>query len=412
MSLCHNRIGCFLILASIFFLLHSWCGLATAADWSLSPGIEISQEYNSDVLFSHYTDWEDCFTKVVPKFKLIGKTDRTKFELDSKVIGEKYFEYGHFDTVNTDNVLTLQHAWSPRFYTTLTNTFKKDNILETELERAGIGGFRKDRYRYGFDLTGNYLISDVFSVALGGGGTFSCYPDGPYPDLNVWEIHFNPVWAINERDSLGLYVNFDYADYEDISTIQTLSQMLYWRRDLSDTAFFVLGAGYRYTWTKYEFTIFELAFDPSLGIVIVPVDREVRAEDDGFVFNFSLNNDWTERFSTVVDAGREHYNAIDAKGIDRSYIRMTLKYKLTEKTSFNCRLGYDMTEEQGSWGVDRDYIRVAPSLRWRCTEDLTFSFNGSYEYRKTDGQNYEYDTDRFRSWISLSYWWPRLWANH
>ena len=413
MSLCHNSKSCFLVFVGLFILLSSWCTHGRTADWSFSPGINITQEYNSDVLFSHYDDWEDFFTRVEPRFKLIGESEKAKLELDSKVIGEKYYEYGHFDTVNTDNTLTLDYAWTPKFSTTLTNTFEKDNILETELERAGLAGFRKDRYRYGFDLTGNYFISEVFSVGLGGGGTFSYYPDGPYPDLNLWQIHFNPAWAINPRDSIGLFVNFDYADYEDISTVQTLSQMLYWRRDLTDTTFFVLGAGYRYTWTKYEFTIYRLGFvDPTLGIIFIPEDKEIREEDDGFIFNFSLNNDWTERFTTIVDIGREHYNAIDASGIDRNYIRMTLKYRLTEKTSFNCRLAYDVTEEQGRYGVDRDYVRVAPSLRWRCTEDLVFSFHGSYEYRKSDGRNYDYDTDRFRSWVTLSYWWPRLWANH
>ncbi len=411
-SLCHNRKLFFFTFLVVLFLFSFPCGLNFAADWSLSPGIRVSQEYNSDVLFSHLDSWEDFFTRVEPRFKLIGESERAKLELDSRVIGEKYYEYGHFDTVNTDNELTLDYAWSPRFSTTLTNTFIKDNILETELERAGVAGFRQDRYKYGFDLTGNYVISEVFSVALGGGGTFSYYPDGPYPDLDLWDIHFNPTWIINPRDSLGLYVNFDYADYEEISTIQTLSQTLYWRRDLSDTTFFVLGAGYRYTWTKYEFSIPQIAFDPTLGFVLVNVDREIRDEDDGFIFNFSLNNDWTERFTTIVDLGREHYNAIDARGIDRNYIRMTLKYKLTEKTSFNCKLAYDVTEEKGTYGVDRDYIKVSPSLRWRCTKDLVFDFHGSYEYRKTDGRDYDYDTDRFRSWVSLSYWWPRLWANH
>ena len=399
-----------LYLILFFFLcLSVLSGKVTrAADWSFTPGIEVSEEYNDNVLFTKRDTLEDFITRIKPNMQFLGKTEQTQLQLDSTVISETYYEYGHLDTINTDNKASLDRRWNSKFLTTLTGTFKKDETLETELERAGQWGVREDRYRYGFDLSGTYALSDILSLTVGGGGTFSYYPDGPYPDLDLWQINVNPVWAINLRDSTGLFINYYDADYEDISStstsIRTIASSLYWRRDLSDTTYFVLGAGYRCTWTRV---------DPDTGFfVLEPVKEGQTEEDDGFIFNFELNNDWTERFSTVVSAGREHYNSVDARGINRNYIRTTLKYRLSETVSGNCQFGYDTTTEDGPAGEDTDYVRVAPYLSWRFTRNLSLKFGGSYEYSQEETKHDDYNRDRFKGWVSISFKYPRLLASH
>lgn len=403
----------YLIIPS-FFCLSVLSGKVTrAADWSFTPGIEVSEEYNDNVLFTKRDTLEDFITRIKPNMQFLGKTEQTQLQLDSTVIGETYYEYGHLDTINTDNKASLDRRWNPKFLTTLTGTFKKDETLETELERAGQWGVREDRYRYGFDLSGTYALSDILSLTVGGGGTFSYYPDGPYPDLDLWQINVNPAWAINLRDSTGLFINYYDADYEDASSVRTFAGSLYWRRDLSDTTYFVLGTGYRYTWTRYGVQNIRLSIDPDTGFFVLElVEVRQTGEDDGFIFNFELNNDWTERFSTVVSAGREHYNAVDARGINRNYIRTTLKYRLSETVSGNCQFGYDTTTEDGPAGEDTDYVRVAPYLSWRFTRNLSLRFGGSYEYSQEETGSDNYDRNRFKGWIIVSYKYPRLLASH
>lgn len=380
-----------------------------AADWSLSPGIEVSEEYNDNVLFRKKDTLEDFITRIKPKIRLLGGTEQTQLRLDSTVIGEKYCRYEDLDTINTDNRMALDRWWSPKFLTTLTGTFSKDDILETELERAGQVGVREDRYRYGMDLSGTYTVSDVLSLTLGGGGTFSHYPDGIYPDMDLWQVSMNPMWAINNRDSAGLFLNYYDADYEDSATIRTCTGSLYWRRDLSDTTYFVLGAGYRYTWSSYDVQNIMLSIDPDTGFpVFVPVKKEQTGEDGGFIFNFELNNDWTDRFSTVVSAGREHYDTVDARSSNRNYIRTTFSYRLSETVSGNCLFGYDTTTYDGPADQDTDYFRVSPFLSWRFARNFSLRFGGSYEY----GQYSDYNTDRFKAWIMVSCEYPRFLANH
>ena len=392
-------------------------GVTRAADWSFSPGIEASEEYNDNVLFTEKDTLEDFVTSIKPSMQLLGKTEQTKLQFDSTIIDENYKRYGHLNTINTNNKFSLDHQWSPKFLTTLTGTFRKDDILETELERAGQVRTRGTRYQHGFDLSGTYALSDVLSLTMGGGETFSRYRKGQYPDLNLWQVNVNPVWAINPRDRVGLFINYYKADYKDISTIKTSTNSLYWRRDLSDTTYFVLAAGYRFTWSKTRYGVQKIRFsvDPDTGLFIVDLVEEKQTdeeEDSGFTFDFELNNDWTDRFSTVINAGKEHYDAVDARGIDRKYIRMTLKYRLSETVSSNCRLGYDRTSEETSGGEDTDYFRIAPYLSWKITENLSLRLNGSYEYSQEKTKSRDSDRDRFRGWITISYKYPRLLANH
>ncbi len=407
----HKNCATWLILTGLILL--GLGSVACGADWSVSPAASLTAEYNDNILFSREDEQDDFIAKLNPSIEILGQTELTQFKLKSSVTGEKYFDHSDLDTLVTDNTGSLKHHWNPKFSTNLSANFAKDKILETEIERAGLTGVRKDRYRYGFDLSGTYAFSETLALTLGGGGNFNDYPNGPYPDLDLWQATANPTWAVTAKDTLGLLINYYDADYKDVGTIKTLAETLYWRRDLTENTYVVFGAGYRRTRTKYKISTLRIIIDPGTGTVtLVPVEKNETSTDSGFIFNVALNNNWTERFSTTINAGREQYNSIDARSIERSYIRGTLRYRLTEKASVNCNLGYDTTKGEGRLGEDTDYVRVAPYLGYRYTEKLTFSLGGSYEYKKNKTHTYDYTRNRFRSWLMATYRWPRLWASH
>ncbi len=370
-------------------------------------------EYNDNVLFSHRYKLDDFIARIRPEVIIKGKTEKTLFSIGSMVIGEKYFDNSQLDTVNTDNHALLQRIWSKRFSTTLDASFSKDETLEEELTAAGQPGLRRTRYRYGFDASGKYVLSDTTSLTIGGGPSFDNYPDGPYPDRDLWQAYLNPAVAVDPKDTLGLFLNYNDADYRHASKVQTVSGSLYWRRDFSKTTYFVLGAGYRHTWTKYSLRYLSFSVDPATGFVtIFPLKEEKSEENGGFIFNAELDNDWSERFSSMVSTGREHYNAIDVRSIDRTYVRMTLKYRLTETISSNCHLSFDTTTEDGPGGRDNNNVMVEPFIAWSLTPNLAINFGGSYRYDKEDIRTDDFGIHRFRGWLSLSYRCPRLLANH
>ena len=400
-----------LFCSAIIILAFSAGVLAT--DWSVNPEVSLTTEYNDNVLFSRHDKLDDFIAKLRPSVDILGQTEQTKFRLNTSVTGEKYFDHNDLDTILTSNDASLTRRWTPQFTTNMSANFSRDNVLETEIERAGLTAVRKTRYRYGFDLSGTYAFSDTFALTLGGGGNFNDYPSGPYPYMDLWQVSANTTWALTPKDTLGLLVNYYDADYKDVGTIKTLAESLYWRRDLTEKTYIIFGAGYRRTRTRYKVSTLSIIIDPGTGaLIITPVERNETSTDSGLIFNLSLNNTWTERFSTTLKAGREQYNSVDARSIERSYIRALLRYRLTEKSSINCNLGYDITDEEGRLGEDTDYVRVAPYLSYRYTEKLTFQLGGSYEYKKNDTSTLDYSRNRFRGWLTATYRWPRLFATH
>jgi len=394
---------------------------ALAADWAVTPGIELKAEYNDNVLFirDKYAI-DDFILRAIPSIHIEANTEKLHFSLHSDLTGEDYVDHSELDALNSSNKAQLIYMWSEKFQTTIDGHFIKDETLEDELETAGLRAWREKRYRYGGDISGQYAISDILSVTMGGGPEFVRYPEdmeylsrSRYPDLDSWHLFFDPSLAIDDRDSIGLYINYNYADYEDSSNIKTLSGHLYFRRDLSETAYFILGCGYRYTWTKYNTYKVRLSWDPGTGLPYYALEKDRESSGDGnLIFNAELNNDWTERFSTKASAARIQYNSTDARSVDLTYTRLNLRYKITETLSSNLRLSYDHTNEDGPYSTDTDSVQVAPYLKWSLTPDLALKFGGSYRYSKEDGWYDDYNIERFTGWISLSYSYPRFLANH
>ena len=399
------------------FLLAAVLAASTAfcADWSLNPGISVKEEYNDNVLYTRSSyEIDDFITRVTPYVNITGATETTQFTLDAKVIGEDYWDHSELDVINTDNRASLRRIWSDTFETTLSGSFRKDETLEQELEAAGMRAYRETRYRYKGDLSGQYRFSDYFTLSAGGGPNYSIYPDGPYPDLESWDVYINPFWQLDERDIIGLYVNYNYADYEDSSELNTVSGYCYYRRELSETSYYQLGIGYRHTHTRYNKYSQRYLLDLASGLIYRVIEKERESSSDGnLIFNAQLSQRWTDRFSTVASAAREHYNSIDARSVDLTYTRLNLSYRLTETISTNLRLSFDLTEEDGEFGDDVTSVSASPYIKWKITPDFALKAGASYRHSWEDRwYGEDYNIERFTGWISLSYDYLRLLANH
>ncbi len=388
-----------------------------SADWSFNPGLDISNGYNSNIFFTakdKTTDYETIFT---PKARIIGRTERTELKTDLSVIIEKYFEHPDLDMVNSDNSITLTYQATPRFSTSISTFFEKDDTLTRELKRAGLAEVRKDRFRYGFDLSGTYLFTDRFSMQVSGGGQFNVYPDGPYPDLDLWQASINSMYQFNPKDSIGFFVNFTDAQFEESGEIKTVSGYLFLRRDLTENTYITGGVGYRYTRTEYEVTTLKLFINPAnpnIGILI-PVTEKETSEDTGLIYTFSLNNNWTARFSTILEVVKEHYNSADARSIDHTYIRANFKYKLTERAYINYVLAYDTNDYEETKFLPeetRDYIRIMPYFSYKITKNLIVALRSSYEYSTSEIDNRTYDRNRFKTFFTVKYSWKRLFSSY
>ena len=331
-----------------------WQGLH-AADWSCSPSIEIAEEYNSNILLGSIYELEDFITRVTPGVGVVGIAEQTQFLFDSTFPAEIYIKHDGFNTIDNRSLLSLRNQWTPVYSTNLGAHFIKDTTFETELETTGLREDRTDRMRYGFDVEGGYLSSERASFTISGSVEKSHFPDARQPDALRWRVGLNPARILTPGKTIGLNVDYSNTDYDTSTTIQTVSGTVYWQHELSEKAHYSVGAGYYYTWINRE----------AFGL---------KSEDDGFLFNVALDNSWTERFSTVLSAGSNQYDTVDARSVVRTYAQASLRYRFSLAVSGGLAFGYSFSTESGLLGKDSHYLRVEPSVRWEFTTQRVLAF--------------------------------------
>lgn len=383
-----------------------------AADWYVTPSLDLSEEYNSNVLFNRFNKLDDFITHVRPRFQGMRDMEASQWKFDVSLNGEKYVSNSALDTLDYNANGSWTETWSPRFQTSFSTLFAHDQTLNTEIEEIGIVSAREDRYRYGADGSGVFSLSERWSLGGGLSARYNDYPDGQSPNLTLLQGNVNPRWQVNERDTAGAVLVFSNADYDNDTLDRTLSANLSWERRLSESNLFSLQAGYRYTSLDQEQFFRRLVLRPNGTLGFRLVSREENFTDGGFVFSGRLVKDWSERLKTAVSAGREHTNASDATAVDRNYIRTTTGFKLTERTSLDADLGYDFTTRLGTTDEDTHYFRASPSLGYQLTPHLVLRVACSYEYALDDRDVDPFSRNRFKTWVALSTNWPRLWGNH
>jgi hypothetical protein len=127
-----------------------------------------------------------------------------------------------------------------------------------------------------------------------------------------------------------------------------------------------------------------------------------------------MKKDWSERLSTAFSAGRQEYNDVNGNSFASTFAGGTLIYKLSELTTFNFMARYN-TNSQISGSQEFDYFILNPSIERNLTENLVLKLAASYEY---ESENYggsppnKLNMARYRTWIDLTYKWPRFLSNH
>jgi len=399
----------------IFFLFFPFN--AKGAEWSLTPGIDVYSIYNSNILFTSKDKKEDYQLFLDPKFSVSGDYEVTKLKGDFLFNIKKYFKHSEFDVVNFNNGITINHWFSPKFSLSLSGNFKKDDILRTELERAGIVGVRKKRYIYGFDIYGSYAFSDRFNVGISGGESFKNYPEGPYPDFGQWYLGINPSYNLTVKDNIGLAFNYYDTDFEDTGRIKLTTGYIYWKRDINENTNFTLGFGGRYTKTEYIRTTLKIYVNPQFPYILylVPIREKITEEKTGLIFNFSINHNWTEKFLSSVDIIKEYYTTVDARGIDHTYLRTRSGYKLTQKLAIGVNLSYDRNDYESQKYLPKekvDYVRINPYTTYKISKNLSISGNFSYEYSKDKIETREYIKNRVKFFILLRYNYNKLFSTY
>jgi hypothetical protein len=189
--------------------------------------------------------------------------------------------------------------------------------------------------------------------------------------------------------------------------MKTITETLFWERSLSEILNLKLSGGYYFT--TLGFTIPELKFIP-VPPHLVRVNVPATANNGGSVFGADLKKDWTERFSTAFSAGKQQYNDVNAQSFDSTFLSATANYKLSERTTANFLARYNLNSEISQGNTKIDYYILSPSIERNLTENFVLRLSASYEYESQT--NPKSVLDRYRTWVDLTYKWPRFLASH
>ena len=399
-------------------------GCSFGADWSFNPSVTLSEKYDSNITFSATSapgvPREDYITTLEPVFSLVGETQQTKFELDTDTKGLTYVENPQFDTIDTNTYTSLTECWSPRFTTGANFRFMHDYTLENELETSGIVTQKTERYQYNGGGDVKYALTDTLNLQASGNYIDTNYPTHPpnLPDYDAYQVTLTPVWSISPRTDVGLNSNFYRQSYPSFSAdINTVTEMVYWRRLFTPTTSLDVSAGYYFTWTSFLSQV--IRYIPPAPPLLVNVPGS--GSDSAPAAQANLKTAWSERFSTTLMASKSQYDDVYARSFDKISVGFTAAYRLSELTTFNILVSYDMNDQisQGSQPllnqakVNIDYVNIAPSIETRLGENLTARLRGSYQL---ENQSYSrspgVDLNRFIVWLELTCKWPRLWATN
>lgn len=391
-------------------------------DWSVTPTLTLSQTYDSNFRFTNTpipgTTKADYITSLTPIVSIIGETEETKFQFDTITAGQIYFQNPSYDTVNTNTNASLTESWSQRFSTTANFGFIHDYTLEDQLEASGIRADKIERYAFTPGLGGKYDLTETLNLSVSGSYSKVTYPSGLLPDYEVYQGTIAPVWAVTPRDNISLSTNFTYTSYqsqlqnsENGTTIKTISEMLGWERLLTEKLSVKVSGGYYYSMLDYMTQVAE--FVPPFFIVLV--NQPVSTTNGGYLFGADVKMNWSENFSTVFSAGNQEYNDVNARSFDSTFFSITAQYKISELTTLNLNARYNINSEISRGSEEIDYYIVNPSIERNLTENFVLRLSGSYEHEIDDygtptGTKSNYD--RFRTWIDLTYKWPRFLASH
>ncbi|MCU0588412.1 MAG: hypothetical protein MUF52_09670 [Syntrophobacteraceae bacterium] len=398
-----------LMISSLAWLLLQG-GSAGGAEWYLTPSITLSEEYNSNVLFSRSNKLDDFITRVSPALEGRRDTETSRMGLEMVLNGEKYVLNPELDSIDGSARASWAHSWTPRLETTLNTLVARDQTLDTELEETGVFAARRERNRLGADGAVGWALTERWSLGASFLARHDHYPDGGALDLTALTGGISPSWRITERDTGGLVLSLSRADYENSTLDRTASAGLSWERKLSEANRLSVQAGYRYTFLDQD-VLAPILFQGPDGSPGIRVERRSESlTDQGLTFGVRLEKDWGPRTATSLSAGRDHASTADATSVDRTYVRATTRFRLTERTSLRADLGYDLSTELG--GIERDthYIRGAPSLSYQVTPHLSVTLGAAYEHAYEDRPVDSFSRNRLRTWISLSSSWPRLWG--
>jgi hypothetical protein len=372
---------------------------AWAGEFTLTPRLELTQEYNDNILFSSKNTIGDAISRVAPE--LHGSYGGENYSLTGGgfLRAWEYWDENDLDTVDQFADLSATIQPTQRLEGRVSGTYLKDTTLESELEATGLVLARTNRRWRNGSGSLVYGLGERTSLEVGADYTGVSYADPDFVDYTGYVYTGNLTHlAKNERDVfMAAFYAADYRFSPDETPVLRLFSP-------DETQIYGLTLGFQHPFTE------QVSLDLAGGVRFVRSQIEtlggtLREEDWGGLGNIALS--WTTEKS---NARVGYVHEVTPSGLGeviekyRPYIRAS--YRFSEKLTGELYSEYFDSKSLGDLTrIDENFFRVRPSLTVRITEKISARL--VYEYARSRDKLADTRADRNLIYLALIGTWPK-----
>ena len=375
-----------------FSLLSLLQGFATSpalgAELSVTPRLDLTQEYNDNILFSETNKVKDNVTHITPELHAAIASETYSITGGGFVRVWEYWEETDLDTVDRSADLSITVKAAPRLDGRMSGSYLKDTTLESEIEATGLVLSRTDRRRRGGGAGLSYSLDERTRVDFDFTHTDVDYDDPGLGDYtaNVFRLQV-PHATRDERGTTT--VAFYLADYRfDPNEYEDYGVTLGYRYHFTEQWTIDLTGGARCTWSRIQ-----------------TPGGSMEEKDWGGLANIALT--WhSEKDSMTTGYVRGLTPSGRGEPIDTNRVYITALHHFSERVTGAVTSDYFYNTSEGEYtNVKEKFFRVRPSLSAWLLDNIQAHL--AYEHARSRDDLANTDADRDRIYLTISGTWPR-----
>lgn len=366
----------------IFILLISVLP-AMARDVSLLTSLDITGEYNDNILFSHNEKKSDYLATLSPGLTFDYSTEL--ISLNSYVAFDisRYADKKIYDNENQSFGLKGNYRLSEKMTFKGDISYRYDTTLDSYLEETGNITLRQDLQHYRIAGGFSYKVSGLSSMGIDYAFRKRDYEldESVDYDRNRISLSFNRRLK-SERDVITIQSSFSRLD-SDYNEVDDYGLSAGWSHQPSERYSIKVRLGGRYT-------------------RVTPHGEDRTNWNSGGTADISLQK--KGEVSSIRVAYRRELNyssSGEAINVDRIYCN--LDRQMIERLSVRFRGNFYRTESERKVNKRNNrYFTITPSLIYQITEKYALELAYNYSWQKDKALSEDVKRDRNRVWITLS----------
>jgi len=352
----------FLLPSSILLTVLSGVREAAGGEFTLTPSLWVSEEYNNNVFLAPSGGTKDFITTISPALKLQDKTERMDLDVSAGVSQLLYATNSGLNTLNQNYLGNARYQLTPELKVAGSAGYSVNETPNREILTTGITSGPSTLYRQLYFLSGDYALTERTGVTL-----FSRYGNDHYSGQSPSDFESFDGGASLNHDLSSLLpalkgiANLGYSRYLfSSSTVENYTATLGASLSISEVWKFLFDGGVRFT-RQINPTTFE---------------------QTGFVGHLKLSR---EGERTTWNIGASH-DLLPASAVGGTTERTSFFSDITHRFTYELRgsmfVNYFLNKSQAgqfaTQTLDTATSLVGSMLRYEFNRDV--ALEGSYRY--------------------------------